>query len=423
MSNSYLYYLKQKNKLSSQAESPGVNILDLFSWPNLITLLRAGLIIPMSYSLAWGRVGLFLICASLFALGDLADGYLAFLLNQQTKLGRYFDSTVDKLALLAILLVSIIYNLVGFWLPLTMLLANAIQLLFAWRYLLTDHQRSLPKTYLGPLIGSLFIVSAFIDSTLAPVLHISVVLLSFNHLYYYLKQIYQAQISREKKKILFKLNSLGQFSQNRVLGTIFSYFREKITNRKKRTTVQYQGAGQALNLANLVTVIRLIIVWPIVYCYYQDYFWLALGLATLFILLDFCDGHLARKQNQQTAIGQILDALTDKLALLIFLLVCASEGFLPAWLLCLILIRVALIFVTAAMIYLFTKAPLPIAYYSLVSVLAILAYLIWPGEVLAWLAASFTIQLIINYLYQGLVIIKRHKLSLSGAGNIFSTEK
>jgi len=75
-----------------------------------------------------------------------------------------------------------------------------------------------------------------------------------------------------------------------------------------------------LNVPNMLTLFRLIaspLVMPVLFVYAlpANVLWVNLFLAFLFILLsmtDFFDGYLARKYNQETVIGRMLDPLADK---------------------------------------------------------------------------------------------------------------
>ena len=75
-----------------------------------------------------------------------------------------------------------------------------------------------------------------------------------------------------------------------------------------------------LNIPNMLTLFRLIVsplVMPVLFVYGlpANILWVNLFLAFLFILLsmtDFFDGYLARKYNQETVVGRMLDPLADK---------------------------------------------------------------------------------------------------------------
>ena len=56
--------------------------------------------------------------------------------------------------------------------------------------------------------------------------------------------------------------------------------------------------------------------------------WVALGIFVLAAVTDFLDGYLARKWQQQSALGRMLDPIADKVLVSVVLLVLASDGIL-----------------------------------------------------------------------------------------------
>lgn len=54
--------------------------------------------------------------------------------------------------------------------------------------------------------------------------------------------------------------------------------------------------------------------------------WVALGIYIVAAITDFLDGYLARKWQQQSALGRMLDPIADKVLVSIVLLVLAADG-------------------------------------------------------------------------------------------------
>lgn len=67
-----------------------------------------------------------------------------------------------------------------------------------------------------------------------------------------------------------------------------------------------------MNLANMITSIRLILVPLIVTALVRGNDWWALGFLIVALLSDLVDGLVARKFDQITDLGQVLDPLADK---------------------------------------------------------------------------------------------------------------
>ncbi|MEO1199002.1 MAG: CDP-diacylglycerol--glycerol-3-phosphate 3-phosphatidyltransferase [Pseudomonadota bacterium] len=74
--------------------------------------------------------------------------------------------------------------------------------------------------------------------------------------------------------------------------------------------------GDALSLPNLLTYGRIlavpVIVWAILWRT-DSGLWMAFGLFVLAAVTDYFDGWLARKLDQQSALGRMLDPIADKL--------------------------------------------------------------------------------------------------------------
>lgn len=88
-----------------------------------------------------------------------------------------------------------------------------------------------------------------------------------------------------------------------------------------------RSGGHHLSLPNILTYGRVVAVPVVVACLFWPQVdtmrWVALGLYALAAITDFFDGYLARAWSQQSALGQMLDPIADKLlvAAVLFMLV------------------------------------------------------------------------------------------------------
>lgn len=69
-------------------------------------------------------------------------------------------------------------------------------------------------------------------------------------------------------------------------------------------------------IPNLLTYLRIILIVPFVICFLNQNYVLSMILIGVSALSDCCDGFIARKFNQVTDLGKLLDPVADKLTLL-----------------------------------------------------------------------------------------------------------
>lgn len=92
--------------------------------------------------------------------------------------------------------------------------------------------------------------------------------------------------------------------------------------------------GRALAVPNLLTYGRIAAVPALVGCFYVEgnlANWLALTVFLAASFTDFLDGYLARVWQQQTALGQVLDPIADKLLVAAALLMLVDSGVIGGW--------------------------------------------------------------------------------------------
>lgn len=104
------------------------------------------------------------------------------------------------------------------------------------------------------------------------------------------------------------------------------------------------------DIPNVISVIRILLVAPIVYFLLNERYTLSLVLFVVAGLSDALDGFLAKRYEWSSQLGSFLDPLADKLLLVSCFFVCVFIGLVPTWLFALILVR-DLIVAFGALIY------------------------------------------------------------------------
>ena len=86
-----------------------------FNVPNLLTLLRALLALPIVWALVRGRTGLALLLIVVGVLTDVFDGVVARRTGGVTPLGKAFDPIADKVTVLSIIAYLVIARGFPLW--------------------------------------------------------------------------------------------------------------------------------------------------------------------------------------------------------------------------------------------------------------------------------------------------------------------
>lgn len=94
-----------------------------------------------------------------------------------------------------------------------------------------------------------------------------------------------------------------------------------------------------MNLPNRLTLLRVIMVPFFIVFYIKSYFLISFVLFVLASLTDLLDGHIARKRNLISNFGKIMDPLADKILVYSAFCLMVENGFVPAWMLIVILVR------------------------------------------------------------------------------------
>jgi cardiolipin synthase len=104
------------------------------------------------------------------------------------------------------------------------------------------------------------------------------------------------------------------------------------------------------NLANLITISRLLMVVPLIWLIATDRVYAAFWLLVVAGMSDALDGYIAKNFNARTELGAYLDPLADKTLLDGIYIALALAGWLPLWLALLVVARDVLIVLGVALI-------------------------------------------------------------------------
>jgi CDP-diacylglycerol---glycerol-3-phosphate 3-phosphatidyltransferase len=97
-----------------------------------------------------------------------------------------------------------------------------------------------------------------------------------------------------------------------------------------------------VSLANQLTLIRLVAVVPVMGALYLPFEWarpLAVVLYAAAILTDYFDGIIARRNNEVTGFGKLMDSIADKALIVSLFFALVGEGSMAAWMAAVMVIR------------------------------------------------------------------------------------
>ena len=183
-------------------------------------------------------------------------------------------------------------------------------------------------------------------------------------------------------------------------------------------------------LANIITLIRIALIPPFVYFVNEGAFGLALGIFFAASVSDFFDGYVARRFNQHSAVGRLLDPLADKIlttvGYIVLALPRAGIPSIPIWLAALVVGRDVAILVGSLIVFLkvryrefkpsligklntFAELGLIVSFLALNST----GYLLFLVPYLYWIVATTVIASGLSYLATGVSILRLHSLNRS----------
>lgn len=101
-----------------------------------------------------------------------------------------------------------------------------------------------------------------------------------------------------------------------------------------------------LTWSNLISVSRIFIAAPVIYIHYQNgqqVNWIVTALIIYGFVSDYLDGYVARKLNEISEWGKVLDPIADKIAAFLLFVYTVYIGLIPLWFLIVEVARDALI--------------------------------------------------------------------------------
>jgi cardiolipin synthase (CMP-forming) len=129
---------------------------------------------------------------------------------------------------------------------------------------------------------------------------------------------------------------------------------------------------EALNIPNMLSILRLALVPFFLYLLLKEMFSSAIIVLAIAGLTDFLDGYLARKLNQITKLGKILDPVADRLYIFATLIALSVTGHIPLWLALLVVIRDVLMLLSMPILSSIGYRSLPVHYLGKAATFALL---------------------------------------------------
>ncbi|HWP22800.1 MAG TPA: CDP-diacylglycerol--glycerol-3-phosphate 3-phosphatidyltransferase [Candidatus Binatia bacterium] len=187
-----------------------------------------------------------------------------------------------------------------------------------------------------------------------------------------------------------------------------------------------------LNLPNFLTLVRILTIPVFLEFLAYHLFWEALVVFAIGGLTDFLDGFIARRTNQETALGAYLDPVADKLLVITSYIMLGAIDGIPMWLALIVVLRDLLILTGYGIIYILVNEPLAVrpsligkwsTTFQLLTLAVALALLHDPKllsprvlDGFVWLTALGTVVSGCHYLYRGLLWLQKQAPSIGRPG-------
>jgi cardiolipin synthase (CMP-forming) len=183
-------------------------------------------------------------------------------------------------------------------------------------------------------------------------------------------------------------------------------------------------ARELKSVPNLLSLLRLALVPIFLVLIIQDYLVWALAVLAIAGISDWLDGYIARKFNQITELGKMLDPAADRLYIFASLIGLTLNGTVPAWLAILVIARDVMLLMVYPVLASRGYGPLPVHFLGKAGTFALLYALplllladIWPQAQFAVLplAWAFSYWGVALYWLAGFIYLAQVKKLVSKA--------
>lgn len=176
-----------------------------------------------------------------------------------------------------------------------------------------------------------------------------------------------------------------------------------------------------MNIPNLLTMVRFLLIPVFVYFFFsQNQYSIEIAVSVFILagITDTLDGYFARKLNQITRLGIVLDPLADKIMLITVLASVTISNNIPIWIIAVVAAKELLLIVGAFSLYndrdvvipanIFGKITTALSYAAILAVLFELPY----NRIILYSYIAMTIIALLVYLNNFLGFRRQNKLDI-----------
>ena len=137
-----------------------------------------------------------------------------------------------------------------------------------------------------------------------------------------------------------------------------------------------------ITISNFLSISRILLLFPFIYFYEEDYRYIAFIIALIAISTDWFDGQVARRTNTVSELGKVLDPIADKICALVVVGYFLWKNELPLWFVLIVVVRDVAIFFGGIFLkyrYQVLTTALPIGKWAVGFLSLIFVWIIWPN--------------------------------------------